>query len=193
MGFIKDTCVFIGKIKVGSEILNIATHCKKMNKELCVTDIVLDEIPPGRTLREKEPDKAKLAQDLANSLDNSVKMGLINVLGVKGTGKYQKNYKDIRDRYYRKLSDPRHLREMIKNGECTKNEAKYLKYKDAGECSCIAVAMEYPNDYIIVTEDKGRIFMRKEINLFEVYKESHNIQVWSYDEWAEETNYESLI
>lgn len=189
MGFIKDTCVFIEKIKVGSEIVNIVRHCKSMNKELCVTDYVLDEIPPGKNVKEKDPEGARTSEGLFNSLDKCVNNGFINVFCVKGNNKYKKNYDSIRNRFYRQYSAA-NLRERMKNGKCTKQEANKLKRKDCGECSCIAVAMEHPDKYVIVTEDKGKIFVEEEIKLFQIYEKSHNIKVWNYDVWAKNTGYD---
>jgi hypothetical protein len=46
-------------------------------------------------------------------------------------------------------------------------------------CGCYVGYIEI----CIVSDDKGRISLKPEINLFEKYKESHNIKVLNYDEW----------
>ena len=45
--------------------------------------------------------------------------------------------------------------------------------------------MEKPKDIIIVSNDKGKIFLKPSVNLFEKFKDSHNIQVINYDEWKD--------
>lgn len=190
MGFLKDTCVFIDNINEGEEILKVARHCKLNGKTFCVTDIVMDELKPGRRIEE---DKAEVSKNIIQYLNFGDSSKIVKILKVTQDNTiYKRNFDKIRSRYYSHLKDKDFIKEQIEKGEITREQAKSKNFirKDYGECSCIAIAMEEPNKFIIVSKDKGRIFLKPKTNLFEKYKKSHNIVVWNYKEWVKNTRYD---
>lgn len=45
----------------------------------------------------------------------------------------------------------------LQEGKLTKQEIKYLKYKDLGECALLAIAITSNEYKVIITNDKGRV------------------------------------
>lgn len=188
MNFLKDTCVLIKKINCGTEILNVVNHCKDNGDKFCITDVVFEELNPGGSVKKED---AERSIDIIKALEISMKAKLVKKIDVKVHEKYKNNFDRIRARYYDHLLDSSTIKEKLQAGEITKEQVKNKSYlrKDYGECSCIAVAMESPEEYVIVSNDKGRIFLKDDINLFNIYRDSHNIKVWDFNQWIGKTNY----
>lgn len=191
MGYLKDTCVLIDSINCGEEIINVARHCQNNGKNFCVTDIVIDELTPGRKVPEAQ---AEVSKGIKNGIQVAILGKIIKKFDVlSDKSKYKSNFNKIRKKYYGHLKDRGFIQEQIKLGNITKEQAKSkgFRYKGYGECSCIAVAMDNPQKYIIVTNDKGAITLKPKINLFKKYNETHGIIVWDYNEWVKNTNYKN--
>lgn len=185
MRYLNDTCVFIHKICIPEKFTDIVQHSNKHADVFCVTDVVVDELSPGWFVPENE---AKNAEAMINVIDLYYNQSKIEVINVKNQNKYNENFKEIRERYYKHLTDRLEIEDMISRGECTREEAKYLRYKDYGECSCLAVAIEHPGMYCIVSEDGGKVCKKPDINIFKIH-EKKGIRVIDYNTWTYETRY----
>lgn len=188
MAYLKDTCVFIYKINNAKEILEVAKHCKNIDNKLCITNTVMRELIPGERVPQIEAEKSR---DIIKYLEFGNKSKILDIIDIDNNEKYKKNLENIRRRYYDHLRDPDTLRELIENGEYTREQvkSKWFRNKDMGECSCIAIAIENPEEFIIVTDDKGKVFLKPHTNLFDIYSKSHKIKVLNYEQWVKETQY----
>jgi len=77
---------------------------------------------------------------------------------------------------------------LIQKGKIRPEERKSFKYKDLGECSLIAIALENVSSNIIVTNDKGKIYLKPYENIFDFYPD---VKVMNYKEFN--TYIEELI
>ncbi|CEP97585.1 Uncharacterised protein [[Clostridium] sordellii] len=188
MEYLKDTCVFIYKMNNAQEILDVARHCKSIDSKLCTTSTVMRELRPGARVAE---DDAERSRDIIKYLEFGQNSKILDIIDLDNNETYNKNLSDIRRRYYDHLTDPDALMELVSSGDYTREEvrSRWFRNKDMGECSCIAIAMEKPEDFTIVTDDKGRVFLKPDTNLFKIYGQSHNIKVLNYEQWIEETEY----
>lgn len=188
MKYLGDSCIFIHIINTGSKILNITEYCKRSGDKVCITNIVMDELTPPKHFTKKESD---ISNDRIMAINNCARAGYIDIININVNHKFYENFKKIRKRYYEHLEDPASVLKLVESGDIKPEEllSQSYQYKDYGECSCIAVAMEYPDDFIIITEDKGRVFCKPSVNLFERYKVKKNIKVWSYNEWKKNIEY----
>lgn len=184
MIYLKDTCVFINKLNP-TIIIDILSQLKQRKEYLGVTNIILNELVPGKSIPKDDAEKSQI---IITSLDFMKNSKSFREYDVEKEQVYSKNFKDIRRRFYGHLDNVESIRRAILNGEISRESIKNKSYmnKDKGECSCIAVAITNPEEFLIVSEDKGRVFLKPDINLFDKYKKSHNIQVLNYDEWHKE-------
>ncbi|MGL6031888.1 MAG: hypothetical protein ACRC0Q_06950 [Kurthia gibsonii] len=184
MIYLKDTCVFINKLNPTS-ILDIMNLLKQRKEYLGVTNVILNELIPGKSI---PMDDAEKSQSILTSLGFVKNSKNFIEYDVEKEEEFSKNFKRIRRRFYGHLSNLESVRKALINGEISKESFDNRTYlnKDCGECSCIAVAITNPEEFVIVSDDKGRVFLKPDINLFDKYKESHKIQVLNYDEWHKE-------
>ncbi|WP_195954475.1 hypothetical protein [Clostridium tertium] len=183
MIYLKDTCVLIERFDA-LELINTTRIYKNTKDIFALTDIIIDELYPGKSVNECNAEKSKSLLSGINILEGS---NALETYYVKVNGKYKENFERIRRAFYGHLKDPKFVKDALMRGEITRDQFKNRTYvyKDYGECSCIAVAMEDNENISIVSNDKGKIFLKPHINLFNKYKESHDIQVINYDEWKE--------
>ncbi|EOU1611307.1 hypothetical protein CYK82_13830 [Clostridium perfringens] len=183
MIYLKDTCVLIKRFDT-LELINIASIYKETKDIFALTDIIKDELYPGKSVNECDAEKSKNLLSGIKVLESS---HVLETYRVKSDDRYKENFDKIRRAFYGHLKDPRFIKTALAKGDITMEQfkKKTYVYKDYGECSCIAVAMEKPKDIIIVSNDKGKIFLKPSINLFEKFKDSHDIQVINYDEWKD--------
>ena len=89
------------------------------------------------------------------------------------------------------MKDDRYLQLLIEDGKLTEEEIKKKSFrnKDLGECELIAIAKTSTDDYEIVTNDKGRVFLHPEQNLFDDYASNEGLIVLSSDEWLKKIDY----
>ena len=52
-----------------------------------------------------------------------------------------------------------------------------------GECELVAIAKAAEDEHQIVTNDKGRVFLHPEQNLFDEYASKNGLTVLNSDEW----------
>lgn len=193
MSYIEDTNIFMKHINTGTEIIKVADHCKSLGKTISITDIILDEFRTPRWFLGEE--KAK-SQELHNTIVQGIfSLRQIELIEVTKDSDYKKNFEAIRSRYYGHLLDPKYVKAALDAGEITQQQFKNKSYqfKDYGECSCLAVAMDNPKKYTIVSNDKGRVFLKPNLNLFDKFREKYGITIWDYDEWVAHTNYKQAV
>lgn len=169
-------------------LIQLLQNYKNSPDSFGVTDIVMNELKPGRSVDIKDAEKSKSMLGIVNLLGKSRDLVKYNV---ETEEEYQKNFQQIRRQFYGHLSDVNSVKKALANKEISMEafKTRAYKYKDYGECSCIAVAMLKPDEISIVSDDKGRVFLKPNINLFNKYKASHGIKVLGYEEWLSE--YES--
>lgn len=186
MRYLNDTCVFLHKIINNESFFDIVGHINKCHDMFSVTDIVFEEIKPGTLLNQES---CKVSNQLCNCIEQYKKQNYIEFIEICKNGSYKKNYDEIRKRYYGHLYDRKNLIELVKSGKYTKDEVKRLKYKDRGECSCLAVAIENPEFYTIISDDNGLITLKPDTNIFKIYEQKHKIKIYKYETWIELIKY----
>ena len=83
------------------------------------------------------------------------------------------------------MKDANYLRLLISRGIISESDIKKKSFrnKDMGECELIAIAKASDDEHQIVTNDKGRVFLHPEQNLFDEYASESGLTVLSSDEW----------
>lgn len=183
MNYLKDTCVFINKIQYPSTVFNLAKYCNDKNDVLSITNTVLEELQYEGKLDEN---KKEISRGIVNMINLCKQNELVEIIDFQ---RYKKDYEAIRKNYYGFATNPQYLNMLVQSGKMTREEVKVLKYKDRGECSCLAIAKQDPLNYVIVTEDKGKITGMPSINLFNEFKNKFGIQIFKYDEWVKKIKY----
>ncbi|EOU1743907.1 hypothetical protein [Clostridium perfringens] len=175
-----DTCTFLGELHEPSNIIELGKKFKNNNENINITNVIMDELNPPNYLEQKQKDKSN---GIINTLMLCEKSGYgVKMINIDDNEEYKKNLNDIRRRHYNHVSQHA-ISKRIRLGEITKEEGIHLKKKDLGECSCIAIAMTNPELYIIVSEDEGEICERPDINIFNIYRKSHRINVFKFYDW----------
>lgn len=188
MNYLKDSCVFINHTNDDGKIIGIALWCKKNNSKVTISKHILDELYPGSSL---ESDVKLKAISLHECIDGAVSKGIIDMIDIKSNRDILDTYNEIRTRFYKWMREPSYLKMLVDRGDLTQEEIKSaaFRHKDEGECSLIAIAMNKPKNYAIITEDKGRVYKHPFNNLFDTYAEPHGIQVMNYKEWINYIEY----
>ena len=91
------------------------------------------------------------------------------------------------------MSDINYLNLLISQGVITADDIKKKSFrkKDLGECELIAIAKTAKDEYQIVTNDKDRIFLHPEQNLFDDYASDVGLAVLSSEEWLNKIGYKA--
>lgn len=177
-----DTCTFFNELKSPNDIINLGKKIKSSKGNILITNIVRDELEPHEYLEEIKIEESRgIIQGLEFCEQNS---NGVKIICISDNQQYRANYSEIRKRYYSHIS-PRELQKKVKLGQIPEKEAKRLKKKDCGECSCIAIAITDPNNIYIVSEDEGKVCQRPDVNLFDIYRKSHNIRVFKFVSWLD--------
>lgn len=180
--YLKDTCLFINRFN-SLDIIKLLKSYKINSHIFGVTDVIVNELRPGKAVAQAAAEKSEALIGVINTFEKNQS---IKVYNVENAGNYKSNFEKIRKKYYGHLNDVNAIKKALKNKEITQAEfeSRSYRYKDYGECSCIAVAMTSPQDIHIVSDDKGRIFLKPNINLFDKYKDSHGINVLDFHQWT---------
>ncbi len=191
MYYLVDTNVFLHSIC--DEIYRVADLCKKNETDITVTETILNELEPGYYL-EIEDDTAK---DVYNSVYNLTygamgvkRIRLVKLDDIPGA---KEELKRIRKKFYSWMSDANYIKFLISQGKITVDDIKKKNFrnKDLGECELIAIAKTTENEYQIVTNDKGKVFLHPEQNLFDDYASNIGLVVLSGKEWLKKIGYKS--
>jgi hypothetical protein len=188
LGYLNDTCVFKHHINEASKIINVATHCIKQNKRMIVSNEIVNELYPGKNLEESVRERAI---ELHKCIEFAIDSKIIDIINITQNCEMSNNYKKIRNEFYGWMNRTDYLQKLMKDGKITKEEiqSKGFKFKDVGECTLVAIAMTNPHKYVIVTEDKGLVYKHPDQNIFDTYAPCHEIEIWKYAEWKDNTGY----
>ena len=187
MEYLVDTNIFFHVIN--SNVFGVAEFCKNKGNDICVTKTIIDELEPGYQ-REVEEETAR---DIYNCVNNLVtgKIGfkVIKVIDLEDVEGAKEKFKEIRKRYYSWMTDSLYLQNLVAEEKLTNEEIRSprFKKKDMGECELIAIAEVSGDKYLIVTNDKGRVYKHPDINIFDTY--GKNVQTLSGEEWIEKIGY----
>lgn len=183
MKFLVDTNVFLHSIN--EYIVAVACKCKERNRTINITKTILNELDPGFN-------EEILFQETYNCVSRCCdsNINLINVIDINCIQEAKKIYKSIREQYYRWMTDTNYLNKLIKDGKLTRDEikSKAFKNKDVGECELIAVAKAFYGQYVIISDDKGKVYKHPDINLFEIFKKQ-GLDIYTCDTWLEIIEY----
>lgn len=191
MYYLVDTNVFLHSIC--DEIFAIADLCKKNETEITVTETILNELEPGYYL-ELEDETAKNAYNSVYNLTyGTMGIKVIRIVKLDDIPGAKEELKKIRKKFYSWMSDINYLNLLISQGVITADDIKKKSFrnKDLGECELIAIAKTAEDEYQIVTNDKGRVFLHPEQNLFDDYASDIGLTVLSSEEWLDKIGHEA--
>ncbi|RAZ95773.1 hypothetical protein DK853_28180, partial [Klebsiella oxytoca] len=99
--------------------------------------------------------------------------------------------KKIRKKFYSWMSDINYLNLLISQGIISADDIKKKSFrnKDLGECELIAIAKLVKDKYQIVSNDKGRVFLHPDQNLFDEYASDIGLTILSSEEWLNKIDY----
>ena len=114
-----------------------------------------------------------------------IKAQKLKVICVSDDAHIKENYMRTRKDHYSWMTDPAFCMRLIRQGRLSEPDYRSngFRYKDVGECSLIAIALTNINDYIIVSEDKGRVYCHPDINIFNCYREK-GVIIIKYIDWV---------
>lgn len=189
MYYLVDTNVFLHAIK--ESVCSVAQLCKKNTNDVTITETILNELAPGYYLALEDETAKQVYISVTNLAHGTMGLKAIRIVNIADVPGAQDELKKIRERYYRWMKDDRYLQLLIEDGKLTEEEIKKKSFrnKDLGECELIAIAKTSTDDYEIVTNDKGRVFLHPEQNLFDDYASNEGLIVLSSDEWLKKIDY----
>lgn len=191
MYYLVDTNVFLHSIC--DEIYKVADLCKKNETDITITETILNELGPGYYL-EIEDDTVKYAYNSVYNLTyGTMGMKVIRLVKLDDIPGAKEELKKIRKKFYSWMSDGKYLKHLISQGKITTDviKKKSFRNKDLGECELIAIAKTAEEEYQIVTNDKGKVFLHPEQNLFDDYAANIGIIVLSSEEWLDKIGYKA--
>lgn len=183
MYYLVDTNVFLHSIS--DEIFAVANLCKENNQDVTITETILNELEPGYYLEIEN----KAAKEVYNAVHNltfgTMGIQIIRLVKLEEIPGAKEELKKIRQRFYGWMRDANYLKTLICQGVITKEDIKKKSFrnKDMGECELIAIAKVSSDEHQIVTNDKGRVFLHPEQNLFDEYASEIGLTVLNSDEW----------
>ena len=140
---------------------------------MAISNIILEEL--------RYPQNAKFEDNkLETLINNMIAQNKIKYIDINQNPKIKQRLDNIRSRHYKWMTNPEYVRMLIQKGKIKSEDRKSFKYKDLGECSLIAIALENVNDNIIVTNDKGKIYLKPYENIFGFYPD---VKVMNYEEF----------
>ncbi|MGM9926384.1 MAG: hypothetical protein ACI35P_00395 [Bacillus sp. (in: firmicutes)] len=191
MYYLVDTNVFLHSI--GDKIYAVANKCKENSTDITITETILNELEPGYYLLQSD----QTAKDIYNSVYNFSHgiMGfhVIRLISLDDIPGAKDELKKIRKRFYSWMKDPAYLKTLVDRGIISSDDIKKKTFrnKDLGECELIAIATVTNNEYQIISNDKGRVFLHPEQNLFDDYASEIGLCVLSSEEWLTQIEYTS--
>lgn len=189
MYYLVDTNVFLHAIN--ESVYSVAQLCKDKDNDVTITETILNELEPGYYLALEDETAKQVYNSVSNLAHGTMGLKVIRILNVADVPGAKEELKKIRDRYYMWMRDGTYLQSLIAAGKLTVEDIKKKSFrnKDLGECELIAIAKTSTDDYEIVTNDKGRVFLHPEQNLFDDYASNEGLIVLSSDEWLEKIGY----
>lgn len=190
MYYLVDTNVFLHSIC--DNIFSVADLCKKNGTEITITETILNELEPGYYL-EIEDESARNAYACVHNLSfGTMGLKVIRLVKIDDIPGAKEELKIIRKRFYSWMNDVSYLNYLVSQGVITADDIKKKTFrnKDMGECELIAIAKSADEEYEIVSNDRGRVFLHPEQNLFDEYAAGIGLTVLSSDEWLDRIGYE---
>lgn len=183
MYYLVDTNVFLHAIC--DEIYTVANLCKENNQEMTITETILKELEPGYYLEIEDETVKEIYNVVHNLTFGTMGIKIIRLVKLEEIPGAKAELKKIRKRFYDWMKDPNYLRHLIEQGKISNDDIKKKSFrnKDMGECELIAIATVSSDEYQIVTNDKGRVFLHPEQNLFNEYASELGLAVLSSAEW----------
>ena len=190
MYYLVDTNVFIHAIS--NKIYPVAEKCKQSTKDLTITETILSELEPGFYTESSDPETREVYNCVNNMAKGTRGLKLIRLIKISDVAGAEEELQKIRKAYYGWMRRPDYLRELIDTGVLTEEDIhrKSFKKKDLGECELMAIAKMASNDYVIVTNDVGRVYAHPDQNLFELYAIPNGLTILSSTDWLSEIRYE---
>ena len=193
MYYLVDTNIFLWAIK--EKIYDVANDCKKINKDIVITSTILNELEPGNDKSKEDPSLRDVYVQVNNLVTGGMGAKLITKVDISTIPKAKAEYQKIRNRFYSWMGDADYLKQLIDNNKLTEKEIKSSTFrnKDKGECELIALAIADPENYnMIVSDDKGRVYVHPEQNLFDDYAVQNGVNVIVSKQWLETIKKEIL-
>ena len=66
-----------------------------------------------------------------------------------------------------------------------KEDVRYIRKKDLGECELVAIAKTSKGEYWLITNDLGRVFLHPHLNIFDMYKDDPDVKIISGLDWLQ--------
>lgn len=175
------------------EIFAIADLCKKNETEITVTETILNELEPGYYLELEDETVKNAYNSVYNLTYGTMGIKVIRIVKLDDIPGAKEELKKIRKKFYSWMSDINYLNLLISQGVITADDIKKKSFrnKDLGECELIAIAKTAEDEYQIVTNDKGRVFLHPEQNLFDDYASDIGLTVLSSEEWLDKIGHEA--
>lgn len=191
MYYLVDTNVFLHSIC--NEIFVVADLCKKNETKITITETILNELEAGYYLKLEDETAKNAYNSVYNLTYGTMGLKIIRIVKLDDIPGAKDELKRIRKKFYSWMSDINYLNLLISQGVITVDDIKKKSFrnKDLGECELIAIAKTAENKYSIVTNDKGRVYLHPEQNLFDDYAYGIGLIVLSSEEWLDKIGYET--
>lgn len=183
MYYLVDTNVFLHVIN--SDIYGVAKLCADNRHDITITQTILDELEPGYYRENKDQSSREVHTAVNNFATGNMGIPIIRLISLQDIPGAEREVKKIRKRFYSWMTDASYLQKMIADGKLTREDIKKptFRTKDMGECELIAIAKTSDDEYLIVTNDKGRVYKHPEQNLFDIYAANSEIKYISGGKW----------
>lgn len=190
MYYLVDTNVFLHVIN--SNIFGVADLCRKNKNDVTITQTILNELDPGYYRENQDVSSKEIYTAVDNLVTGTRGMQVIRMISLSDIKGAEEELKKIRKRFYSWMTDPAYLQKLIQEGKITKEDIKKPNFrkKDLGECELLAIAKASLGEYLIVTNDKGRVFQHPEQNLFDAYANDSAVTLITGEEWLAKIGYE---
>lgn len=191
MYYLVDTNVFLHSIC--DTVFTVADLCKKNETEITVTETILNELEPGYYLEIKDETAKNAYNSVYNLTYGTMGVKAIRMVKLDDIPGAKEELKRIRKKFYSWMSDINYLNLLISQNVITAEDIKKRSFrnKDLGECELIAIAKTAEDEYQIVTNDKGRVFLHPDQNLFDEYASDIGLTVLGSEEWLDKIGYET--
>lgn len=193
MYYLVDTNVFLHAIN--ENIYAVANLCKENGNDITITETILNELEPGFYLTQEDDTFNNVHTSVSNLALGTMGFKVIRIVKLEDVPGAKEELKKIRARFYGWMHDVNYLQTLVLKGKLTLADIKKKSFrnKDLGECELIAIAKLSEDYYEIVTNDKGRVFLHPEQNLFDDYAVKEGLIVLSSEDWLSKIGYESEL
>lgn len=181
-----DTCTIKHQLKTDCIIFAVAKYCLGISDQFTISSVIQKELQPPTTLNEAEYNKASSVKAY---VERYITSGHIKVIDISTDKKIRLTYNKIRQFHYGWMTRLDYCKELIDTGELTIEEFRSSSFRnrDAGECSLIAIALTSPENFVIISEDKGVVFSHPHINIFDVFRDK-GLDIVRFKEWSHYTS-----